>query len=264
MNSFEIILREKLEDLRDDAYGDFIAKGIPGFSRDYFLGVRVPEIRRVADEMLMLVFGQKKWSRELTNTLGDDFDKKLYHGMNNFLEDLPHSYLEYDFCQVEIISQMDNFEECLQEVQRFLPYVNNWAVCDTLNPGVFKSNLERVLGLAFDWMKSERAFTVRFGIGEMQRFFLAEGFSPDFLERVAVCADRAETEDKWTESEKYYVKMMVAWYMATALAKKWDAALEIITSGRLPAWVHNKAIQKAVESRRITREQKGLLRGLKR
>lgn len=264
MNSFEIILREKLEDLRDDAYGDFIAKGIPGFSRNYFLGVRVPEIRRATDEMLMLVFGQKKWHRELTGKLHDGFDEKLYHSMNNFLIDLPHPFLEYDFAQVEIISQMDNFGDCLQEVQKFLPYVNNWAICDTLNPAVFRKNLEQVLEFAFEWMKSERAFVVRFGIGEMQRFFLMDGFSPDFLERVAVCADRAETESRWSESEKYYVKMMVAWYMATALAKQWDATLEILTAGRLPEWVHNKAIQKAIESRRISREQKELLRGLKR
>ncbi|MBQ9029654.1 DNA alkylation repair protein [Candidatus Saccharibacteria bacterium] len=257
-------MREKLEDLRDDAYGDFIAKGIPGFSRTYFLGVRVPEIRRMTDEMLMLVFGQRKWSRELTSKLSNGFNKKLYHEMNKFLEDLPHPFLEYDFAQVEIISQIDNFEECLQEIQKFLPYVNNWAVCDTLNPSIFKKNLDRVLELAFEWMEDERAFVVRFGIGEMQRFFLAERFSPDFLEKVAVCADRVEAESGWAENEKYYVRMMVAWYMATALAKQWDATLEILTAGCLPEWVHNKAIQKAIESRRISREQKAFLRGLKR
>lgn len=258
MNSFELKLREKLEDIRDIAYAEFVAKGIPGFSSEYFLGVRVPEARAAADEMLVLVFGQKRWSRELTTHEDVGVDMKLYHEMNNFLKDLPHPYLEYDYAQVEIISEMTDFRECVTEVDKFLPLVNNWAVCDCFNPKIFRKNLDKLFPLCLRWLESKRAFTVRFGVVMMMRYFLDERFAPDFLGKVCKCLDR-----KWVGTEKYYVEMVVAWYMATALAKQWDATIEILTEERLPKWVHNKAIQKAIESRRITEEQKEFLRGLR-
>ncbi|MDO4889113.1 MAG: DNA alkylation repair protein [Candidatus Saccharibacteria bacterium] len=239
MNKFELILRERLEDLRDEAYGDFVAKGIPGVPREKILGVRVPEIRGAA-----------------AYALGEIFPTE-------FLQDLPHYFLEYDYAHAEIISQMNNFEECVSELNKFLPYVNNWAVCDTMNPKIFRKNLDKVLPLAFEWMESEQAFTVRFGMLTMMRYFLDEQFSADFLNHIVKVGWRAENEKGWTEEERYYVRMMVAWYFATALAKQWEAALVILTEEKLPAWTHNKAIQKACESRRITPEQKDLLRGFK-
>ncbi|MBQ3468402.1 DNA alkylation repair protein [Candidatus Saccharibacteria bacterium] len=281
MNSFELKLREKLEDRRDLTYAEFVAKGIPGFPPEYFLGVRVPEIRLVADEMLMLVFGEKRWSSELTVGKNAGVDMELYHGMNNFLQDLPHSFLEYDYAHVEIISQMNNFSECKIEVEKFLPFVRNWAVCDCFNPKVFKRNLDEVLLLCLKWLQSERAFTVRYGVVMMMRYFLDERFAPDFLVKVCECVDREFPEmvgedrrdlgeinkssgKKSTETGQYYVEMAVAWYLATALFKQWEAALEILTEERLPVAVHNKAIQKAIESRRISPERKEFLRGIKR
>ena len=130
MNKFELILRERLEDLRDEAYGDFVAKGIPGVPREKILGVRVPEIRGAT-----------------AYALGEIFPTE-------FLQDLPHYFLEYDYAHAEIISQMNNFEECVSELNKFLPYVNNWAVCDTMNPKIFRKNLDKVLPLAFEWMES--------------------------------------------------------------------------------------------------------------
>lgn len=269
MNKFELILRERLEDLRDESYGDFVAKGIPGVCRKNILGVRVPEIRGVVAYAIGEIFsGEKSWSaseaRQLTLAKSDDFNVELYHEMNNFLEDLPHPFLEYDYAHAEIISRVNNFSECVSAVNKFLPYVNNWAVCDTLNPKIFRKNLDEVLPLAFSWMRDERAFTARFGVVTLMRYFLDEKFVVESLEEVVSIGRRAEKKKGWTEEERYYVRMVVAWYFATALAKQWERALEVLTEEKLPVWTHNKAIQKAIESRRITEEQKELLRGLKR
>lgn len=283
MNKFELILRERLEDLRDEGYGDFVAKGIPGVPREKILGVRVPEIRGVTAYAIGEIFsGKKVWSHadaerlmleekapggsdagQLTLAKSDGFNVELYHGMNKFLQDLPHSFLEYDYAHADIISRMNNFEECVSEVNKFLPYVNNWAVCDTMNPKIFQKNLDEVLSLSLGWMKSEEAFIVRFGAVMMMRYFLEERFSESFLNELVTVGWRAENEKKWTEEERYYVRMMVAWYFATALAKQWEAALAVLTEEKLPVWTHNKAIQKAIESRRITLEQKDLLRGFR-
>lgn len=314
MNKFELLLREKLEDLRDEEYGDFVAKGVPGVPRENILGVRVPEIRGVVAYAIGEIFsGEKTWSFEEAGrlSLGDralamtgktrqrngkrqltqwGFNEELYHGMNKFLEDLPHSFLEYDYAHAQIISRMNNFTEAVSELEKFLPYVNNWIICDTTNPGIFRKNLDEVLELSLGWLKSEKPFIARFGVNMMMRYFLGDFFSEDFLEEVAELGWRAEepgqmrelkrmvkmsegqakrlkqaSEDReWTETERYYVKMGVAWYFATALAKKWEATLSILTEEKLPIWIHNKAITKATESRRITPEQKDLLRGLKR
>lgn len=284
MNKFELILREKLEDLRDEAYGDFTSKGIPGVSREQILGVRIPEIRGVTAYAMGEIFpGQKTWSFEeaeqlaagnkaasstgskrLTLVESDGFNVELYHEMNKFLEDLPHFFLEYNYAHAEIISRMNNFSECVSEVNKFLPYVNNWAVCDTMKPKVFEKNLEGTLSFALGLLGDKHAFSVRFGMLTMMRYFLDEKFAADFLERITEVAWRAETEKKWNTEEKYYVRMMTAWYLATALSKQWEATLAILTEEKLPVWTHNKAIQKACESRRITVEQKDLLRGLKR
>ena len=269
MNKFELILREKLEDLRDEAYGDFTAKGIPGVSRGNILGVRIPEIRGVTAYAIGEIFsGKKTWSlaeaERLTLAKSDGFNIELYHEMNNFLRDLPHVFLEYDYAHADIISRMNNFDECVLEVNKFLPYVNNWAVCDTMKPKIFEKNLEAVLPFAMELLEDKHAFSVRFGMLTMMRYFLDDKFSASFLEKIVLAGKRAESEKGWNREEQYYVRMMTAWYFATALSKQWEAALAILTEEKLPVWTHNKAIQKACESRRITPEQKMLLRGLKR
>ena len=256
-----------MEDVRDEAYGDFVSRLIPEMPRAQIIGVRVPEIRSICGYALGEIFGRSKgWSLmdsgQLTRAKLNGFNVELYHEMNNFLADLPHSFLEYDYAHAEIISRVNNFEDCVSLLNKFLPYVNNWAVCDTLNPKIFRKNLDKVLPISYEWMESREAFVVRFGVGTQMRYFLDEEFSVDFIEKVVTVAWRAEKE--WKEGEQYYVRMMVAWYFATALSKQWEAAVVILTEEKLPVWVHNKAIQKAIESRRITPEQKEFLRGLKR
>lgn len=267
MNKFELILRGRMEDVRDEVYGDFVSRLIPEMKRGQILGVRVPEIRSICGYALGEIFGRAKgWSLmdsgQLTRAKSNGFNVELYHEMNKFLADLPHSFLEYDYAHAEIISRVNNFSECVSLVEEFLPYVNNWAVCDTLNPKVFRKNSEELLVFSLKWMESERAFTTRFGMGVQMRYFLDEKFSSDLMEKVVAVAQRAERD--WTGEEQYYVRMMVAWYFATALCKQWEAAVAILAEEKLPIWTHNKAIQKAIESRRITLEQKDFLRGLKR
>ena len=254
MNKFEQILRVKLEDLRDEDYGDFVFRGVPGIAREKILGVRVPEVRNVTDYALGEIFGKKSWNGvEVERGKADG--RELYREMNNFLEDLPHFYREYNHAHVEIIYQVNDFDECVRLLDKFLPYVDNWEISDGINPKIFKKHPEEVLMLARRWMRSEHEFTQRVGILMMMKHFLDERFLSDFLEEVVEAAG---------ESEKYYVQMMVAWYLATALSKQWEAAIEILTEERLPILVHNKAISKAVESRRISAEQKDFLRGLRR
>lgn len=255
-----------MEDVRDEAYGDFVLRLIPEIPRAQILGVRVPEIRSICGYALSEIFSNNKgWSKaeaeQLTLAESDGFDAELYHEMNNFLADLPHNFLEYDYAHAEIISRMNNFSECVFEVERFLPYVNNWAVCDTLSPKVFKKNLGEVLPLVLKWMEREEAFTVRFGTVMMMRYFLDGEFRPEFLEKVVAVSWRAEKE--WTKSEQYYVRMGAAWYFATALAKQYETTVSILIEKKLPKWVHNKAIQKACESRRVSEGQKESLRVLR-
>ena len=267
MNKFELVLRGRMEDVRDEEYSDFVSRLIPEVPRAQILGVRVPEIRSICGYALGEIFGTSKgWSEaeaeQLTLAKSDGFNKELYHGMNNFLADLPHSFLEYDYAHAEIISRMNNFSECVERLDQFLPYVNNWAVCDTLNPKVFKKNLDEVLPLCLKWMERGEAFVTRFGTVMMMRYFLDEKFEAEFLDKVVAVALRAEKE--WMDGERYYVRMGVAWYFATALAKQYEATVSILTEEKLPKWVHNKAIQKACESRRVSESQKEFLRGLKR
>ena len=174
--------------------------------------------------------------------------------VGEFLAVLPHQYLDEMNLHGFIISEQKDYDECLKEIDRFLPYVNNWATCDLLSPKAFKQkkNRERLIEDIKRWMASDEPFTIRFGIEMLMSFYLDESFKPEYL--------------KWVSEirhEHYYVKMMVAWYFATALAKQWDATLPYITEQTMEKWTHNKAIQKAVESFRITPEQKELLKSFK-
>ena len=174
-------------------------------------------------------------------------------GYEPFLRELPHRYFDENMLHGLLISEMKNFDDCVRELELFLPYVVNWAVCDIMSPKVLKKNKAALLEKINEWSASEKPYTCRFGLEMLMSHFLDADFRPEYLEIPAR-----------VRSEEYYVNMMVAWFFATALTKQWDASLPYITENRLPDWVHNKTIQKARESYRITDEQKELLKGFKR
>ncbi len=212
--------------LQDEKYRDFNASLVPTLDKNSFIGVRSPELRRLA----------KKYAK----------DERI----EVFLSALPHKYQEENTLHGFIISLEKDFDKAIAETERFLPYINNWAVCDGISPKVFAKNKPELLEYIKRWIKSDETYTVRFAIGMLMRHFLDEEFEPWQMEFVIS-----------VDSEEYYIRMMQAWYMATALAKQYDAAFEVIKAKKLPKWTHNKSIQKAVESYRITDERKEILKG---
>lgn len=221
-------IRQKLFSLQDVKYRDFQAGLIPGKTVDVMVGVRTPELRKYAKEL-----GKRE-------DIGD------------FLSDLPHRYFDEDQLHAFIISGIRDYDSCMDEVIKFLPYVDNWATCDQMSPKVFIKHKGALARQADRWMDSDKPYTVRFGIKMLMEHFLDEDFELKYPERVAEL-----------RSSEYYVNMMIAWYFATALAKQWDAIIPYIENRRLDPWAHNKAIQKVIESYRITPEQKEYLRTLK-
>ena len=221
-------LYRKLYDLQDLKYRDMQIKIIPTINPESVIGVRTPELRRMAKDILKA---------------GD------YKG---FLEQLPHKYFEENQLQAFIISGIKDLNECMEELEKFLPYVDNWATCDQMSPKIFKKHKDVLLTHIKEWIDSEKTYTVRFGVGMLMEHFLDDDFDPVYPELVAKL-----------KSEKYYVNMMIAWYFATALAKQYELVLPYLEDKRLDEWVHNKAIQKSIESYRITDEQKAYLRTLK-
>lgn len=166
-----------------------------------------------------------------------------------FLEQLPHKYYDENMLHAVLIAQIRDYDSCMQELERFLPFVDNWAVCDCMSPAVFSKHRPELLEKISKWIRSEQEYTCRFGIRMLMNHFLEEDFQEGYLELPAQ-----------VRSEAYYVKMMVAWYFATALAKQWEAAVPYIEEHRLTPWIHRKTIQKACESYRITPEQKAYLK----
>ena len=221
-------IKEKLLALQDISYADFQAKLTPNIRRDLFIGVRVPELRKLA----------KRIAEEPETS--------------KFLKNLPHKYYDENMLHGILISEMKNYEACIEAVDIFLPYVDNWAVCDIMSPKIFKKNKEALLEKIKEWSSSEKTYTCRFGIEMLMSHFLDDDFKPKYLE-IPLSVN----------SEEYYVQMMIAWFFATALAKEWDATIKYIEDQRLNTWTHNKAIQKARESRRITPKQKEYLKSLK-
>lgn len=221
-------IREELFRLQDIAYRDFQSKIMPTVDAKTTIGVRTPELRRLAKQLA---------KRE---------------DVGAFLDDLPHAYFDENQLHAFIVSELRDYEACLREVERFLPYVDNWATCDQMSPKVFKKHRAELLDPIRRWIASDATYTVRFGVGMLMEHYLDDDFDPAYLDMVAA-----------VESEEYYVRMMVAWYFATALAKQYDATIPYLEERRLEPWTHNKAIQKAIESRRISPEQKDYLRGLK-
>lgn len=219
----------KLFSLQDTAYRDFQVKLIPGMDAQKEIGVRTPELRKLAKELA---------KRE---------------DIREFLNDLPHQYFDENQLHAFILSGEKDFEKCMEDLERFLPYVDNWATCDQMSPKVFRKNRKKLLESINRWIGSEHTYTVRFAIKMLMEHFLDEDFDPIYPEMVAT-----------VRSEEYYIRMMIAWYFATALAKRYDAVLPYLKQEKLDVWTHNKAIQKAVESYRITEEQKIYLKSLKR
>lgn len=214
---------------QDIAYRDFQSKLIPNVDKESFIGVRTPILRKYAKELL-------KAGEVLP-----------------FLHELPHKYFDENQLHAFIISNEKSFDKCIDEVEGFLPFVDNWATCDQLSPKCFSKNKAELLKHIDLWLESGKTYTVRFGIGMLMSHFLDDDFEEKYLEKVCL-----------VKSEEYYINMMRAWYFATALAKQYEKTLPYIENGALDKWTHNKAIQKAVESYRITDEQKAYLKTLKK
>ncbi len=221
-------IQQQLLALQDLAYKEFHCKLMPTVNPNKVIGVRTPALRKLSKEL----WGTPK--------------------ATEFLNSLPHKYYEEDNLHGFFIEKMKDYEEAIAALNAFLPYIDNWATCDLMSPKIFKKHLPDLLEQVKIWMASNHTYTVRFGIKMLLNFYLDEAFSTEYLDMVAA-----------VQSEEYYVKMMVAWYFATALAKQYDATLPYIEKKRLETWIHNKTIQKAVESYRITKEQKDYLKTLK-
>ncbi|MCR5022845.1 MAG: DNA alkylation repair protein [Lachnospiraceae bacterium] len=222
-------IRAELRRLQDIKYRDFQSKLIPTINPDTVIGVRTPELRKYAKTLV----------------------KK--ENIQEFLNELPHRYFDENQLHAFIISEIRDYERCVEAVIQFLPYVDNWATCDQMSPKVFKKHRKELLEQIKVWIKSDRTYTARFGIGMLMEHFLDEDFDPAYPEMISTI-----------RSDEYYINMMTAWYFATALAKQYDVILPYIEEQKLDVWTHNKAIQKAVESNRITPEQKAYLKTLKK
>ncbi len=233
---------ERLFQLQDLDYRDFQSNLVPNISKENMIGVRTPALRNLAKEIFKSTSFSKKEEGEL-------FTKEESDG---FLNQLPHGYFEENLLHFFVISMIKDFDTCIQEVERFLPYVDCWPVCDQSSPKIFKKNREKLLPFVKKWISSEHVYTARYGIRILMNEYLDEDFKPEYLELVSAKSD-----------DDYYLKMMVAWYFATALAKQYQASLPVIENRRLETWTHNKAIQKALESFRVSDEHKEYLRTLK-
>ena len=221
-------IRKELFLMQDRKYRDFQSRLMPTVDPERMIGVRTPALRKLAKEMVKS---------------GDSA---------SFLAELPHRYFDENQLHAFLLSEMKDFPRCMEEVERFLPYIDNWATCDQLSPKVFRKHRKELLLRIPEWIRSKETYTIRFGIGMLMQHFLDEDFDPAYLELVAAL-----------RSEEYYVNMMIAWYFATALAKQYDAALPLMENRQLSDWTHNKAIQKALESFRVTPEHKEVLRSLR-
>lgn len=221
-------IRKELFKLQDVEYREFHSRLMPGVSKEKIIGIRIPIIREFA--------------RKIKNT----------PYACEFLSNVPHEYYEEDNLHAFLISEIKNFDRCITELERFLPFIDNWATCDSLRPKCFKLNTDRLKPYIYKWIESGKAFVVRFGIEMLMVHYLDEHFDLQYLYRVSKI-----------KNDEYYVNMMIAWYFATALAKQYEAAVPFLERSELPAWVHNKTIQKAKESNRISSETKKYLESLK-
>ena len=221
-------LQKQLFELQDLKYRDFHSKLMPETDKETVIGIRTPVLR--------------KFAKEFAGTSEAEA----------FLRQLPHRYYEENNLHMMLITGIKDYEKCMEEIQRFLPCLDNWATCDYPAPKCFARHKDQVLEEAKRWISSGETYVIRYGIGMLMRLFLDEDFSSEYLEMAAA-----------VQSQEYYVNMMIAWYFATALAKQWDATVPYIEQHKLSDWVHRKTVQKAVESYRITPEQKEYLKGFR-
>ena len=216
---------EMLAACASEKYRDFQSKLVPNIPKETILGVKTPDMRRIA--------------KSISGTEEADA----------FLAELPHKYYEENLVHFFVIAMIRDFDECVEAVETFLPYVDCWPVCDQSSPKAFARNHGKLLPFIRKWIGSEHVYTVRFGIRMLMNEFLGEDFKPEYLDWVAK-----------VDGEDYYIKMMVAWYFATALAKRYDESVVYIEERRLEPWTHKKAIRKAIESYRVSDEHKDYLK----
>lgn len=228
MNEIERSVQSRLFEMADEKYREFHARLMPTIEHERVIGVRTPALRAYAKE----------------------FAKT--HDADVFMQALPHKYYEENNLHAFLIEQIKDYDLCITAIDEFLPYIDNWATCDMMRPKVLKKHPARTLEKAKEWMAGSDTYTIRFGIEILMCFFLDRDFEPEYLDLAAAL-----------RSDEYYVNMMIAWFFATALAKQYDAALPFIEQRKLDRWTHNKAIQKAVESYRVTDGHKEYLRSLK-
>lgn len=212
---------------QEEAYGDFIAGLTPTVPRDHFIGVRVPRIRILAKSLSL-------------------------NNCKAFLKELPHTYYEENLLHGFIIQRMKDYDEVIKEVNTFLPYIDNWATCDTMSPKCFNKHHNELIKEIKIWLTKKETYTVRFAIVTLMAHFLEADFKKEYLD--------------WLSDihvDQYYINIAIAWFYATALAKQWNETIKIIEAKKLDKWLHNKAIQKAIESNRISEENKAYLRTLK-
>ena len=221
-------LQRSLFELQDLKYRDFQSKLLPKTEKEKIIGVRTPILRKFAKE-----FAQTKEAQK-------------------FLQELPHQYYEENNLHLMLVTQIRDYKKCLKEVTQFLPYIDNWATCDLPLPKCFEKHKAELIVYVKNWIASNDTYTIRYGIGVLLRLYLAEDFKDEYPKLVSAVI-----------SDEYYVNMMIAWYFATALAKQWEAVIGYLKDRKLTEWVHRKTIQKAIESNRITEEQKAELRGLR-
>ncbi len=221
-------LYDRLMQVRDDAYREFQANLVPNIPKETILGVRTPEMRKIAKEVF---------------ESGD---------RDAFLSDLPHRYYEENLIHFFVLAMMKDFDECVRGVEAFLPFVDCWPASDQATPRSFRKNHQKLLPYIEKWIASEHVYTARFGLRMLMNEFLDADFKEEYLELAAS-----------KRGEDYYLKMMVAWFFATALAKRYDETVPYFENRRLDEWVHKKAIQKAVESFRVTDEHKAYLKSLR-
>ena len=221
-------IRAELLSLQDLEYKNFHSKLMPTVNPEAIIGIRMPILR--------------KYAKSLAKTADAD----------EFLKILPHKYYEENNLHSLLIEPIKDYDKAISLTDEFLPYIDNWATCDLMSPKIFARHTDELFIKINEWINSEQTYTVRYGLGMLMRYFLDEKFEENHLELASKII-----------SDEYYINMMIAWYMATALAKQWDAAIPYIQEHRLSEWVHRKSIQKAVESYRITPEQKDYLKGLR-
>ena len=228
MTEIEKYIQKRLFELQDLKFKDFQCKLIPTVNPDSVIGVRTPELRKLAKEICKM------------------------SDISNFIDIYPHKYFEENNLHGFLIETVNNFERTIEYIDKFLPYVDNWATCDLVSPKIFKKNLPELFEKIKVWINDDHTYTIRFGIEMLMRFYMDEYFRDEYLDLAAA-----------VKSHEYYVNMMIAWYFATALAKQYEATIPYIENHSLDKWTHNKAIQKAIESYRVDKEHKEYLRTLK-